>query len=164
MALRVVAGTNVFVSPLTLGGRLHDSLDLADDGKIELYLSGALLDELAGVLARKSGWAAERVKEARKSLEEICRMVSPQVAVPGAPGPDYDAVLECALAAGADVMVSGDSHLLGMKSFRGVPILSLRRFLDWVETARGGFIARKSLPQARVEWELDSHSDRKSGH
>jgi putative PIN family toxin of toxin-antitoxin system len=136
MAVRVVADTNVYVSVLQFGGRLSDILDFADDGTIELCISEAILDELAGVLARKFGWEPERVKGAAASLAELCRMVRPQVTVRAAPDADDDAVLECALAAGADVIVSGDGHLLGMESFRGIPIMSPRRFFDWVETAR----------------------------
>lgn len=44
-------------------------------------------------------------------------------------------VLECALAARADVIVSGDQHLLKLQSFRGISIASPRAFLD-AETRR----------------------------
>lgn len=38
--------------------------------------------------------------------------------------------LSCALEAGADVIVSGDRHLLGMKVFERIPIMSVTEFLD----------------------------------
>jgi predicted nucleic acid-binding protein len=44
--------------------------------------------------------------------------------------PDDDRVLECALAAGAKVIVSGDRDLLDLGAFRGTPITSPRLFLD----------------------------------
>ena len=38
---------------------------------------------------------------------------------------DDDAVLACALAAQAEAIVSGDSHLLNLKEYRGIPILTV---------------------------------------
>ena len=38
---------------------------------------------------------------------------------------DDDAVLACALAARAEAIVSGDSHLLNLKEYRGIPILTV---------------------------------------
>lgn len=37
--------------------------------------------------------------------------------------PDDDAVLACALAAGVDLIVSGDKRVLNLKSFQNIPIL-----------------------------------------
>ena len=39
--------------------------------------------------------------------------------------PDDDAVLACALAARADLVVSGDNDLLVLKSFEGIPIVTV---------------------------------------
>lgn len=38
--------------------------------------------------------------------------------------PDDDAVLACALAAGADLIVSGDAHLFNLKTYHGIPIVN----------------------------------------
>jgi predicted nucleic acid-binding protein len=38
--------------------------------------------------------------------------------------PDDDAILACALAAGADAIVSGDRHLLDLKVYEGIPIVT----------------------------------------
>jgi predicted nucleic acid-binding protein len=47
--------------------------------------------------------------------------------------PDDDEILACALAARADAMTSGDRHLLALKSFRGIPILSPSELLEILE-------------------------------
>ena len=44
--------------------------------------------------------------------------------------PDDDAVLACALAAGADLVVSGDDDLLVLKQYQGIPILAARQALE----------------------------------
>ncbi|MBI5572562.1 MAG: putative toxin-antitoxin system toxin component, PIN family, partial [Desulfomonile tiedjei] len=38
-------------------------------------------------------------------------------------------ILECAVAAQADVVVTGDHHLLALKTFEGIPIVRLADFL-----------------------------------
>lgn len=52
--------------------------------------------------------------------------------------PDDDMILATALAAKADVIVSGDRHLLELQSYQGIPILSPRQFLDRMELAEAG--------------------------
>ena len=44
--------------------------------------------------------------------------------------PDDDRVLECAVAGGADYIVSGDRHLLKLGVYEGVAILTVRQFMD----------------------------------
>jgi len=43
--------------------------------------------------------------------------------------PDDNRILECALAAGADIIVSGDGHLLGLPAYERIAILTPREFL-----------------------------------
>jgi uncharacterized protein len=41
----------------------------------------------------------------------------------------FDRILECAVASDAEVIVSGDNHLLLLGSFRGIPIQRVGDFL-----------------------------------
>jgi predicted nucleic acid-binding protein len=43
--------------------------------------------------------------------------------------PDDDRILECAVAGGADLIVSGDHHLTRLKNFEGIGIVRLAYFL-----------------------------------
>jgi predicted nucleic acid-binding protein len=44
--------------------------------------------------------------------------------------PTDNRVIECALECAADAIVSGDKHLLRLKSYAGIPIMSVREFLE----------------------------------
>ncbi len=58
-------------------------------------------------------------------FRETFVLVAPTEAVEAVPDDPYDnATLEAALAASADVVITGDRHLLRPKSFRGVPMVS----------------------------------------
>jgi putative PIN family toxin of toxin-antitoxin system len=91
-----------------------------------------LLDELAEVLAypkfaqriAQHGTTVAQLVERYAALVALApeASISPAVAA----DPDDDAVLACALAASADLVVSGDHALLNLKHFHGIPIVSPR--------------------------------------
>lgn len=55
---------------------------------------------------------------------QVARVVVPSIIAPAVlADPDDDHVLACALAARADLIVSGDADLLGLKSYQGIPIV-----------------------------------------
>ncbi|MFI5351915.1 MAG: putative toxin-antitoxin system toxin component, PIN family [Candidatus Binatales bacterium] len=131
--LRVVADTNIYISAVNFGGVPDQVLALARRGRVDLFISKPILDEIEGVLKRKFQWPPTRVRAALTAIGEFARTVEPQerIAVVKKDEPD-NRVLECALAAKAAVVVSGDSHLRDLGSFRGVRILSPRAFLDMI--------------------------------
>jgi uncharacterized protein len=66
---RVVIDTNIYISALNFGGRADDVLALARAGAIEIHISPAIIDEIVGVLARKFGWSAPRIREATRAIK-----------------------------------------------------------------------------------------------
>jgi len=128
--VRSVLDTNTVVSGLFWDGSPSLLQDAARSGKVELYTSPALLTELARVLARRKFLASlERigasVDELIEGYAELAQLVRP---APIAPvvlrDPDDDHVVACALAAKADLIVSGDRDLLELKAYQGIPILT----------------------------------------
>jgi len=132
--LRIVADTNIYISALNFGGPPDQVLALARRGRVELFISKPILDEIEGVLTKKFHWPVARVREALGVIREFARIVEPseRIAVIKKDEPD-NRVLECALAAKATIVVSGDSHLRDLGSFRDTRILSARAFLEAVD-------------------------------
>jgi putative PIN family toxin of toxin-antitoxin system len=130
MALRIVADTNVYVSIFQFGGRLSEILEVAVAGSVELYISEPILEELRGVLTRKFQWSAERAQLAADTLRRFCRLITPRHSLRVATDPDDDRILECALEARAEVIISGDRDLLALGAFGDMPIMGPGRFLD----------------------------------
>lgn len=129
---KVVVDTNVLVSSF-FGGKPRDLLHLWRDGGLAICLSDEILAEYLEAIARFGDGKAE-VREllAVLSARENVILVSPREQVHAVRSdPDDDKFLECALAAGADAIVSGDRHLLSLGEFRGIPILGPARFLKW---------------------------------
>jgi putative PIN family toxin of toxin-antitoxin system len=128
--MRVVADTNVVVSGLLWRGNPRRVLDAARDGIIELFTSIALLEELEDVLSREK--FAPRLEAAEVTARELVLGYAALAAVVEAPpiepvilaDPDDDAVLACALAARCEVVASGDNHLVDLRQYKEVRILT----------------------------------------
>ena len=133
--MRVVLDTNVIVSGLNFPGNERLVLDLARRGRFDLYLSPFILEEVAGVLVRKFGWAEERSSQALRALEEAATVIEPPRSQASITVSKADnRILECADSASADYLVTGDRrHLLPLEKHQGVRILNAPRFLSVLE-------------------------------
>jgi putative PIN family toxin of toxin-antitoxin system len=129
--LRVVADTNVYVSALAFGGVADEVLALARARQVHLFISSPILNEIEGVLHRKLGWSAARAREATVAVRRFTEFVRPRqtVAIMTEDEPD-NRILECALEAGAQVIVTGDKHLRAMGTFEGSALISPRELLE----------------------------------
>jgi putative PIN family toxin of toxin-antitoxin system len=132
--IRIVADTNVYVSAVVFGGTCEQILALARSGLITLYISPALNAELERVLLKGFEWTDRQVREALAEITAITSLVRPTVVLGGILRDEDDhRVLECALAADAAFVVTGDKQdLLPLKDFRGIRIISPRHFLDLI--------------------------------
>ena len=127
--MRAVLDTNVLASGLLWHGPSNALLAHARAATIDLIISAALLDELADVIARRKFAAIlERTTRTPEHILSELRVLAEVVIAPPLPkpvcrDPDDDAVLACALAGQADLIVSGDDDLLVLKEFQGMPIV-----------------------------------------
>jgi len=133
-SLRVVLDTNVLFSALAFPkdsppDRIYR---LARERAFAVFLSADILHELERALLEKAAWDLERVYRQRRILKTLASFVKSRRRVSVVKRKDADnRILECALAARAHVLVSGDKRdLLPLKEFRGIPILAPRSFLQ----------------------------------
>ena len=130
--MRVVLDTNVIVSGLNFPGNERLVLELALRGRFELYLSPFILGEVAGVLGRKFDWTEEHSSQALRALGDAATVIDPRRWLPEVVkgGHADNRILECAVEASADYVVTGDRrHLLPLGEHRGARILNAPRFL-----------------------------------
>jgi uncharacterized protein len=111
-------------------------LDAALAGRFEIVTSPALLDELRRVLAYPKLQAViGDTDELIKFLAIAAAVVTPTETVELVRDPDDDRLIEAALAADADVIVTGDQDLLALGSLDQLRILTPR---DFLEALQGG--------------------------
>ena len=133
MPPRVVLDTNVWISAfITPGGTCEELVYTALAKGGELVTSPSLLNELARALHRKFGLPTAGAGAVLEFVRSMCTIVTPTERLHVITRKDEDnRVLECAVAAGADLIVSGDTRdLLPLGSFRDIPILSPRTALE----------------------------------
>ena len=136
--MRVVLDTNVIISALNFPGNERMVLELALRGRFEFYLSLFILEEAAGVLTRKFGWDEERTAQGVRVIENAATVIEPSRLPEVIEGGHADnRVLECAVAASADYLVTGDRrHLLPLVEHQGTSIVNAPRFLSALAEVR----------------------------
>lgn len=143
--LKVVLDTNVFVSSLlVLAGPPAQVLDAWRERRYLLVSSPAIMAEIQTTLnypriRRKYAISDQDVAGLLTLLEQDALLVPGEAQVAGdvPQDPADEAVLACAVDAGADLIVSGDRHLLDLESYQGIPILAARAFLGWLAEQEG---------------------------
>ncbi|MFB6248969.1 MAG: putative toxin-antitoxin system toxin component, PIN family [Salinibacter sp.] len=129
--------TNVFVSSV-FGGLPRQVVELWFDGRLTLCLSEPIVTEYQRVLREIGAVSAAEERaliEAFASGEGVLYTSDPPPIESVSPDPDDDKFLECALELGAERVVSGDSDLLELDSYMGIPILTPRELLEQVGEA-----------------------------
>ena len=135
--LRVVVDTNVLISALLkANGNPAKVVSLWRTGEFELVISPETIDELSRVLGYERIRTRVTPEEAERFLsllQTAATIITPQIEVTAVKDdPDDDKFLSLALASDAEYIVSGDKHLLSIKVFRGVPILTPVQFLETI--------------------------------
>jgi putative PIN family toxin of toxin-antitoxin system len=117
-------------APIQFGGKPKELLDLAADGHVDLAISEAIVEETLRVLRDKFHRTPDELGETGKQLRVLARTVAPTETINAVDAdPSDDRILECAVAADAEVILSGDTHLLILGNFREIPIQRVGEFL-----------------------------------
>ncbi len=124
MALRVVFDTSVLFSAIGWGGRPFDCLALARSGDITSITCIEILIELAEKLVLKRGMSedeAQDISDEIASISELVEITKRGGFVPE--DPDDEIVIACAIDGKANVVVTGDHHLLSLVRFDQIEII-----------------------------------------
>ncbi len=128
---KVVLDTNVVVSAhLTAGGLEAFVLDLALASKLQLCVSPAILAEYDGVLRRRGFRIdSKRVTQSLRLIRRRAMNVTPTLTLSVSPDPDDNRFLECAEAADADYLVTGNKRHFPAKH-RKTLVVNARQLIE----------------------------------
>lgn len=127
---RVVFDSNVFISAFVFGGKPRRLWTAALDGEIELVCSPALLTEASRVLGDKFALPDERVREFVIQVVRLADVVEPTETLHVVDDEPDNRVFECAVEGEADLIVTGDAHLLSVKVYDDIEIVTVAEALD----------------------------------
>jgi putative PIN family toxin of toxin-antitoxin system len=131
---KIVIDTNVFVSAhLIPNGNPAKAIDFWAEDRYELILSKPITEEIIKVLHRKE-IKVERIERLLSLIFQKATIVAPEKEISVIKNdPDDNKFLECAVSGGADYIVSGDKHLLDLREYEGIKILTPKWFLEEIE-------------------------------
>lgn len=134
--MRAVLDTNVVVSSfLSPSGVRAKVLEAWEKGKFELMVSEDILAEYKRALnyqevSSRHGMTTEQISQTIAEMKSFATVIEPiQKLTVIKNDPADDKFLECAKEAEADYIISGDLHLLNLKKYEDIQILSPSEFL-----------------------------------
>lgn len=128
--LKLVLDTNTYISGFLWDGNEAKLIRLIEGKKALAFTQKEILEEIDKVLRRDK--FALILKNANTTPDEILsKIANISVIIIGAPlreniikeDKSDDKFIECALNAKAEIIISGDKHLLKIKEFRGIKIM-----------------------------------------
>jgi uncharacterized protein len=127
--MKVFFDTNVYVAEALLGGTATALLDTTLRLRWRIYCSHYVLDETERVLVEKLGFSRRLGVLTRAHARRRANLVaSPIVRHRVLKDPADSPILSAAIAAGVDLLVTNDSHLLALQPYQGLRIISMSTF------------------------------------
>lgn len=134
--MRITVDTNILISATFWYGASDKIISQVESKKIELVLSEEIIKEYTNVLEYKE--IQDKIKNKKlemkrtiKKIISIATMIVPKEKLDIIKDdPDDNKVLECAMAGNADCIVTNDNHLLKMRKYKNIPIITTEEFLE----------------------------------
>ena len=132
--MKLVADTNIYISAFLWGGKPKELLERAIEGKEQLFISRPIKDEIFEVLKRPNFKVEEySIELLMKEVEDISELVIVNERIEHlCRDVDDNMIIECALAARADYIITGDKDLLDLKIYRKIKILRVAEYLGLI--------------------------------
>ena len=129
--LRATLDTSILIAAFAFrSARALEILHMGLEGKANLTVSSVILDEMEKVLARDFDVPQKDIAEARAAVTDAARTVTPAVQLDVIKeDPPDNRILECAVSAGADYIVTRDNDLLRRRNYAGIRIVNDADFL-----------------------------------
>ncbi len=128
---KVVIDTNVIVSAFGWHGTPEKIVRLIITGKIQNFITMEMLAEVARVVSYPKLKFPESLQvEIIETIFSFSKIVEVRELVDIIKDdPEDNKVLECAISAGSEFIITGDNHLLRLGNFKGIEILTPDSFL-----------------------------------
>lgn len=129
--MKVVLDTNILISGIFWDGNESELMKQCKVKEIINFASPETLNELERVLGYpKFGLTPGEIEDQMKNVLSFSSVVNPKIHVSIVEREPSDNIfLNCALAAGADFIISGNDHLLEIQEYNGIVILNASSFL-----------------------------------
>lgn len=132
--LRVVLDSNIFISGIIFGGNPRKIINLIFEGKLKLCISSEILVEIKEVLERnKFGFSPDVTQHIIYEIESISEFITPKKKHSIIKrDPDDNIIIDCAIEAQAEYIITGDNDLLDLKEYKNIKIINASEFINFI--------------------------------
>ncbi len=128
--MRIVLDTNIYISAAIIGRVCEEILKICRLSNLEVFTSKDIIIEIETKLKDKFFWNDWQIRLFIENILEFCHVIEISEKITYLEDdPDDDKILECAVVSKCIYIVSGDKHLVKLKSFRNIKILKPAEFL-----------------------------------
>jgi len=134
--MKLVLDANVIISSFFWEGNPRTVLKRIIANQDEFYITKEILDEIENVIKRpKFHLEKPKIEYLIKSIEEISiKNVVKKRRKNGSRDRTDNKYIECGITAGADYIISGDMHLLEMKKYGNIKIITPKEYLEIIKS------------------------------
>ncbi len=126
---KIVVDTNVFISSLLFGGKPRTIIKLIQENKLTAFTTPMLIGELLDILTKKFKFTSDKITLVEEVIKENFVIVHPSQTLHAVRDEDDNRVLEAAIEAECNYVVTGDKDLLDLHTFKNVVIVKPEEFL-----------------------------------
>lgn len=135
--MKVFFDTNVYVSEALLGDAAARMLEATARASWRIFISPYVLDEIERVMVARLGSSRRFALLTRKRARRRAILIEPAPSRHRVPeDPDDSPILQAALAAGADFLITNDTDLLSLSPYEGLRILSMSDYYRLLQDSR----------------------------
>jgi uncharacterized protein len=139
--MKVFFDTNVYVAEALLGGAAEQIVAATITARWRVCTSEHVLDEIERVLTEKLGFSRRFGLITRQRVRRRATLVVAPASRHSVPQDPADSpILRAAIAAGVDVLVTNDRHLLRLNPYEGLQVISMTEYFDFL--VQDGHVAR----------------------
>ncbi len=93
----------------------------------------SILTETAQKLREKFDWEEEKIIRLLKFISKVAKVLKTTPTIDILKDAPDNRILECAIKGNIDYIVTGDKHLLALKKYKNIEIISLSNFLNLIK-------------------------------
>ncbi len=136
--MNVVFDTNVLLSSTlwdwSVSQKLLHKMIIAD---VSIFSSTEIIEEYQKVIRRDFEYSEDEINEIMTILLSFVKLINPKEKVNVVKDdPDDNKIIECAIASASDYLVTYDTHLLKLKEFRKMKIITPEEMIDIIDSAQ----------------------------
>ncbi|MEK6941028.1 MAG: putative toxin-antitoxin system toxin component, PIN family [Nanoarchaeota archaeon] len=131
--IRVLPDTNIVISSVFWRGNPYEVIKKGILGEYQLVISIEILGEVVDKLRNKFEFPEESIQELIDILMTYCHIVDVTSKFDVVRDKQDNKIIECAFDGKVDYIVTGDPDLLVLVEFRGIKIVTAKKFFEEIK-------------------------------